>query len=149
MAMQTGGGNSSLSDINVTPLVDVMLVLLVIFMVTAPMLSSKKTDVKLPPFETGETLDLKDDDIIFVLDMKKEVRLYNCPKCTPFTMQNLVEKLKPNPKLKQVNQVFLYADQRLRFRTVLQVMAKLREAGVRQVGLVTDPSGPKPVQPTP
>ncbi len=143
MAMQTGGGHGSLSDINVTPLVDVMLVLLVIFMVTAPMLSSKKTDVKLPPFETGETLDLKDDDIIFTVDLQKTIRLYNCPKCTPFSMQDLVEKLKPNPKIKQAPQVFLYADQRLPYRTVLQVMAKLREAGVRQIGLVTDPAGPK------
>jgi biopolymer transport protein TolR len=149
MGMQTGGGGGSLSEINVTPLVDVMLVLLVIFMVTAPMLSSKKTEIQLPPFETGETLDLKDDDIIFSVDKKKEIRFYNCPNCASMDLASLVDKLKDNPKVKQAQQVFLYADQDLPYRVVLQVMAKMNQAGIKRVGLVTNPGGPTSEKPPP
>lgn len=144
MGMQMGGGGSSMSDINVTPLVDVMLVLLVIFMVTAPMMSASKTDVKLPPVDTGETLKLDDKkDFILVVGVDKKIRIYKCKSCVAMTLQNVVAVLKENPKAKEVKQVFLYGDRRLKYRTVLQVMARLRQAGIQQVGLVTDPSGLK------
>ncbi|TNE44054.1 MAG: hypothetical protein EP343_30335 [Deltaproteobacteria bacterium] len=144
MGIQMGGGNKqSMSDINVTPLVDVMLVLLVIFMVTAPMLSSTKTKVKLPPVDTGHTLELTDRDIIFVLGQDKTIRFHNCDSCTHMTIDTVVPKLKHNPKMKNVKQVYVYADQRLKYRFVVQVMARMREVGVAHVGLVTDPSGLK------
>lgn len=144
MGIQTGGGSrQSMADINVTPLVDVMLVLLVIFMVTAPMLSSTKSQVKLPPVDTGHTLDLTDRDVIFVVEPNQVVRWHNCPNCATMTLDDLVPKLQHNPKIKEVKQVYLYADQRLKYRYVLQVMARLKEAGVNHVGLVTDPSGLK------
>jgi biopolymer transport protein TolR len=144
MAFQIGGGGKqSLSDINVTPLVDVMLVMLVIFMVTAPMLSGSKTKVKLPPVDTGQALELTDQDVIFVLDLDQKIQFYNCPTCEKLELSNMVSKLKDNPRIKEVKQVYIYGDQRLQYRFVLQVMARLRETGVIHVGLVTDPSGLK------
>lgn len=150
MAMQIGGGSqTSMSDINITPLVDVMLVLLVIFMVTAPMLSAKKTQVKLPAVETGETLELKEDDMILVLHLDRTIHFYNCASCRSMTLDTLVSTLKENPKLKQKRMVYLYGDQQLPYRFVLQVMAKLNEAGAPHVGLVTDPAGLPSSQTTP
>lgn len=144
MGLQLGGDNKqSMSEINVTPLVDVMLVLLVIFMVTAPMLSSKKVKVKLPPVDTGHTLELTDDDVIFLLSQDAKIRFYNCDSCASMTLANIVPKLKHNPKVKEVKQVYIYADQRVKYRFVVQVMARLREVGIAHVGLVTDPSGLK------
>lgn len=146
MGMSAGRGpskgrSSALADINVTPLVDVMLVLLVIFMVTAPMLSTSKEKVALPPVETSETLDLKDDDVILTVDEQKQIRFSGCPTCKVMDIPTLAETLKPNQKVQQAKQVYLYADQRLQYRTVLQIMAELRKAGVFHVGLVTNPGG--------
>lgn len=138
-----GGGRESLSEINVTPLVDVMLVMLVIFMVTAPMLSASKVKVKLPPVDTGDTLELSDRDVVFVVERDRKIRFFNCPTCKHMTIATMVPMLRDNPKIKDVKQVYLYGDQRIKVRFVLQVMARLREAGVAHVGLVTDPAGLK------
>ncbi len=145
MAFQSGGGNgrTSIADINITPLVDVMLVLLVIFMVTAPMMSASKTPVKTPPVDTGHTLELSDRDTIFEIGMDKKVRFHKCDSCKHMTLDTIVGTLRENPKVKAAKQVYLFADQRLKYRYVLQVMARMREAGVMHVGLVTDPAGLK------
>lgn len=143
MSMNLGGNHSSLADINVTPLVDVMLVLLVIFMVATPMSVAKKTKVKLPPVKTGQTLNLTDQDTILVLELDKKVRIYGCDNCQAIAISDLARKFKPNQRVQRSKQVYLYGDQRLSFRTVLKVMAQLRRAGVENVGLVTNPGGLK------
>lgn len=135
------GRSSALADINVTPLVDVMLVLLVIFMVTAPMLSTSKEKVALPPVETSESLDLKDDDVILTVDEFKKIRFSGCSACKEMEISTLADTLKPNQKVQQAKQIYLYADQRLQYKTVLLIMAELRKAGVLHVGLVTNPGG--------
>lgn len=144
MGMQMGGGGNSMSDINITPLVDVMLVLLVIFMVTAPMVSNSKTDVQLPPVDTGETFTLDEKkDVIFVVGADRKIRFHNCPSCVAMTLSDVAIKLHYNQKVKDVKQVFLYGDTSLPYRYVLQVMARLRQAGILRVGLVTDPTALK------
>jgi biopolymer transport protein TolR len=144
MAMQIGGGGNAMADINITPLVDVMLVLLVIFMVTAPMLSSSKTNVKLPPVETGETLSLDDKkDTIFVVGTDRQIRFYNCKSCASMDLSNIVGVLRHNQKVKNAKRVYLYGDQTLKYGYILQVMARLHQAGIANVGLVTDPAGLK------
>ncbi len=142
MAMKmSSGAQTSMSDINITPLVDVMLVLLVIFMVTAPMLSAEKTSAKAPPVDTGQPAELTDKDVILLLDKNKTISFYGCKNCRSMTLDTLIPVIKNNARVKDRKMVYLIGDQRLKFRFVLSVMARLRRAGVPHVGLVTDPSG--------
>ena len=143
MAFQTGGNRSSLSDINITPLVDVMLVLLVIFMVTAPMMSSTKANTKPPTVDTNETVEIQDNDLAFEIGLDRKIRYFNCKDCKPMTLETIVTMLRGSPKVKEKRKAFLFADKRLKYRYVLQVMARMGEAGIKKVALVTDPSGRK------
>ncbi len=145
MGFQVGGDSKGpLAQINVTPLVDVMLVLLVIFMVTAPMLSSSKTEVQLPPVDTGETIELDEKkDFILVLTPERQIKIYNCESCRPLSLTELIPTFKENQKLKESRTVYIYADRKLKYRFVLSVMARLRELGVLNVALITDPGNLK------
>ena len=144
MGMQLGGGGkgSSLADINVTPLVDVMLVLLVIFMVTAPMMSSDKSKIDLPPVDTGQTIELTDDDVVLVIKQDKVIHFKGCPTCT-IGMGEFIEKIKANPRVQKAKRVYLYGHQKLKYKYILQIMDKLNKAGVKRVNLVTNPGGKK------
>lgn len=119
------------SDINVTPFVDVMLVLLIIFMVTAPMMT-EGLDVELPKVETSETLQTEDDHII--LTVKTDGSLFLDEYET--TMSDLPSVLDINVRQAQ-RQLFVRADQNVPYGIVMQVMGKLRAAGIKDVGLVT------------
>ncbi|MBK04044.1 MAG: protein TolR [Deltaproteobacteria bacterium] len=142
MAMKmSGGAQTSMSDINITPLVDVMLVLLVIFMVTAPMMSAKKTEAKLPPVDTGETINLSEDDLILEVTLNKTIKIYGCDSCIEMNIFNLQAKMKHNQKAKSQGKLYIYGDQRLKYRFILQVMDQLNKAGVPRVGLITNPTG--------
>lgn len=141
MAGKVDSGGGSLADINVTPLVDVMLVLLVIFMVTAPMMSSTKSKVQLPAVETGQNLEEKDRFLTLVVALNGTISIKDCEGCKTMTVETIPATLKENPKVKNTGQVFLHADRRLKYRVVLKVMAALHQAGALYVGLVTDPAG--------
>jgi biopolymer transport protein TolR len=137
MGMSTGGGRGkAVSDINVTPLVDVMLVLLIIFMVTAPLIT-QGVDVDLPKTKAQS---LEGTDKKTVLTITKDKKIFigtNQDNVIPY--EQLVEKLTHNEKLQQEKELYLHADEKLEYGFVVQVMARVREAGIEKLGMVTDP----------
>jgi len=129
----SGGSRRPLADINVTPLVDVMLVLLIIFMVTAPLIpTGVKVDlpqVKTPPVE------VKDEKIVLAITKDKKVFLAD----TEIPLAQLAVKLRTNAKLQHDKELYLQADRSLSYGVVVEVMALARAAGVESIGMVTDP----------
>jgi biopolymer transport protein TolR len=139
MGMSTGGSSSSMvSDINVTPLVDVMLVLLIIFMVAAPMLQTgvpvtlPKADAQAIPDDQGKLIitvpkEFEKDGVIYIVK-------------TAFKFGEDFEKaIKSNAKLQVEKEVYVHADQDLPYGSVVKVMAALSRNGGEKIGLVTDP----------
>ena len=141
MAM-TGPGKGELnSEINVTPLVDVMLVLLIIFMVTAPMLQTG-VDLDLPQAEAQPVPD-EEGKLILSVDRTGKVFLGD----TPVAWEELEAKLSTNAKVKADHELYIDADKNLAYGQVLQVMAIAKKAGVTKLLMMTDPStaaGEKP-----
>ena len=139
MGMSTGGSSGSmLSEINVTPLVDVMLVLLIIFMVAAPMLQTgvpvtlPKADAQAIPDDQGKLI------VTVPKEFVKDGKVYIVK--TPFVFGDEFEKaLKNNAKLQQEKEVYVHADQELPYGAVVKVMAALSRNGGEKIGLVTDP----------
>ncbi|MGW8302680.1 MAG: protein TolR [Desulfobacterales bacterium] len=133
--MTAGGNNSQLmSDINVTPLVDVMLVLLIIFMVTAPMMM-QGVDVSLPE-ATAEPLESEKEHLIITIDMKNQVFINDFQ----VTVDGLGEKLEKILEGRSDREVFLKADKDISYGTVVQVMAEVKGAGVEKLGMITEPA---------
>ena len=133
--MTAGGNNSQLmSDINVTPFVDVMLVLLIIFMVTAPMMM-QGVDVSLPE-ATAEPLESEKEHLIITIDTKNQVFINDFQ----VTVEGLGEKLKKILEGRSDREVFLKADKDISYGTVVQVMAEVKAAGVEKLGMVTEPA---------
>ena len=132
----TSGGNRSqlMSDINVTPFVDVMLVLLIIFMVTAPMMM-QGVDVSLPE-ATAEPLESEKEHLIITIDTKNQVFINDFQ----VSVEGLGEKLKKVLEGRSDREVFLKADKDIPYGTVVQVMAEAKGAGVEKLGTVTEPS---------
>ena len=128
--MKADRNRGVLSEINVTPFVDVMLVLLIIFMVTAPLLQ-QGIDVNRPqakgkdlPTEERITLIVKKGGIIFMNDK-------------PMSMSEIKEKLTAISKLNP--NVFLKADKDVPYGFVVQVMSDIKEAGIEKLGMITEP----------
>ena len=133
--MITGGNSSQLmSDINVTPFVDVMLVLLIIFMVTAPMMM-QGVDVSLPE-ATAEPLESEKEHLIITIDTKNQVFINDFQ----VSVDGLGEKLKKILEGRSDREVFLKADKDISYGTVVQVMAEVKGAGVEKLGMVTEPT---------
>ncbi|MEE2962121.1 MAG: ExbD/TolR family protein [Myxococcota bacterium] len=130
-----GGRGVPVSDINVTPLVDVMLVLMIIFMVTAPLVQ-QGVAVDLP---AAEAQPMEADSEKMVLTLTKDKRVFVGD--TEIPLDELRPKLLHNRKLKLDKEVYLHADRTLPYGTVVDVMATLKEAGVQTLGMVTDPLG--------
>jgi len=133
--MTAGGNNSQLmSDINVTPFVDVMLVLLIIFMVTAPMMM-QGVDVSLPE-ATADPLESEKEHLIITINTKNQVFINDFE----VTVDGLGEKLKKILEGRSDREVFLKADKDISYGTVVQVMAEVKGAGVEKLGMVTEPA---------
>ena len=130
------GGNSDrlLSDINVTPFVDVMLVLLVIFMVTAPMMM-QGVDVALPE-TTSQPLPSSKEHLIITINQKNEIFINDYQ----ITLDFLQEKLKKILEGRQDREVYLRADKNISYGIVVNVMAEIKGAGVEKLGMVTEPA---------
>ena len=136
MGMSGGSGGQTMSDINVTPLVDVMLVLLIIFMVTAPMLNNAGVEIDLPK-EEAPPLDQEEEQLVLSID--SELNFYIDDSV--FTRDELPTKLEAIAKANPELPVFLRAAGEVPYREVAHVMAAAKAAGMPRVGLVFDPMG--------
>jgi len=133
MSLQKGG-RGYLAEINVTPFVDVMLVLLIIFMVTAPMLT-QGVDVDLPKTRSVRTLPAGSDHL--VLTVKKDGGLYLDEYNVPF--EDLQQHL-TNLVVNQRKQLFLRADQEVPYGVVVKVMGEIKSVGIEKLGIVAESS---------
>jgi biopolymer transport protein TolR len=122
-----------MSDINVTPFVDVMLVLLVIFMVTAPMML-QGVEVDLPE-TTSQPLASKQENLIISINNKNQVFINDFQ----VTLDFLQEKLKKILEGRENREVYLRADKEISYGFVVRVMSELKGAGVENLGMVTEP----------
>ena len=153
MGMSTGGGGNGrapMSEINVTPLVDVMLVLLIIFMVTAPLMTAG-VEVDLPNADAPQ-MPLEEEKILLVIDEEARVYIMVVGRSEeeggrerteiPYErVEQLRERLQANQLILDADEVYIQADQNVTYGIVAQVLAIVRQAGVETVGLVTDPRG--------
>ncbi|XXJ21587.1 protein TolR [Desulfovibrio caledoniensis] len=130
MAIKTGGG--FLNEINVTPFVDVMLVLLIIFMVTAPLMT-QGVEVDLPTTRTVRNL--PQDSEHLVLTVRKDGAIFlDEYQVALDELQTYIQRL----VTKQKKQLFLRADKEVPYGTVVQVMGEIKAAGVDRLGIVAE-----------
>lgn len=122
-----------MSDINVTPFVDVMLVLLVIFMVTAPMMM-QGVDVTLPE-ATAKPLVTQKDNLIITIDKDQQVHINDFAVETDYLKEKLAKILENRSE----KEVYFRADQSVPYGFVVKVMAEIKAAGVEKLGMVTVP----------
>ncbi len=133
--MTSGGKHSELmSDINVTPFVDVMLVLLVIFMVTAPMMI-EGLNVDLPE-ASAKPLDSEKEHLIISINKQQQIFINDFE----VSVESLRDKLLKILQGRTDRDVFLKADKSIPYGTVVQVMAEIKGAGVEQLGMITEPA---------
>ena len=131
-----GGGRRArlrgMNEINVTPLIDVMLVLLVIFMVTAPLLTTG-VSVDLPKAKSAPMMA---DDTKMLLIVTRDEHVY----LGKDEITDAVEdRLRTNARLREEKELFIQADENVKYGAVLRVMAAARSAGVEKLGMITDP----------
>ena len=121
-----------LNEINVTPLIDVMLVLLVIFMVTAPLLTTG-VHVDLPKVKSAP---MQADDTKLLIIVTADEHVYiGKDEITG----DVEERLKTNARLQEDKELYIQADEAAKYGAVLRVMAAARAAGVEKLGMITDP----------
>ncbi len=137
MGMSSGGGDRrAMSEINVTPLVDVMLVLLIIFMVTAPLIS-QGVEVDLPQTRAEP---MAGDEKKLVLTVTKDRQIFIGSNAeNPIPHDVLEERLSANARLQADRELYLHADRSLDYGFVVDIMAIIKRAGVEKLGMVTDP----------
>jgi biopolymer transport protein TolR len=136
MSSGKGGGRTTMSEINVTPMVDVMLVLLIIFMVTAPLIQ-QGVKVNLPETKAAP-VEASDKKLVISIDVGKHVFIGEAE----VKLEELEEKLKTNVKAQADKELYLHADKELPYGVVIEVMAAAQRAGITNVGMITDPMKP-------
>ncbi len=141
MAFEAGKRGTLVSQINVTPLVDVMLVLLIIFMVTAPIIE-QGVEVSLPKVKAAA---LPGEEQQFVVSITRGGDVYlNDAKLSP---TQLTSKLVAIAGERPDREVFLRADEQVPYGEVIRTMAAIKAAGIENVGMVTQVPGPEPNPP--
>lgn len=134
--MSTGGGGSMMSEINVTPFVDVMLVLLIIFMVTAPMMV-QGVEIDLPNEDTPALEPDNEDQLVLSMDAQGRTWINE----REVTAEELPIKLSAIREANPDQVVFVKADGALPYAEVIHLMGVAKQAGIGKVGLVTQPEG--------
>jgi len=129
----SGNNNNFMSDINVTPFVDVMLVLLIIFMVTAPMMI-EGVNVSLPE-ATSESLSAEQDPLIITIDKNNLLYINDYQVTLDFLQEKLIKIL--DGRVDQ--EVYLKADKNISYGVVVRVMSEIKGAGIEKLGMVTEP----------
>ncbi len=135
MAMSNGNGRERgmMAEINVTPLVDVMLVLLIIFMVTAPMLT-QGVDVNLPQ-ANAKALRSEEERLVITVDANSRIFVGK----QPMKFNQLSAALKAIVERRTDRQVYFRADRAVPYGFVVKVIAEVRNAGIEKLGMVTEP----------
>jgi len=133
MAMNLGGGGAIKADINVTPLVDVMLVLLIIMMIVAPLLQ-QGVPVKLPlATNTAEKPETQEQTVVAITaDKRYFVNAVQVPK------DDMLRRVSDILETKKDKVVIIKADQDVQYGAVMEAMDNLRKAGIEDMGLITD-----------
>jgi biopolymer transport protein TolR len=131
--MAGAGKGKIMGEINIVPLVDVVLVLLIIFMVTDPMMN-QGLEVELPATNSSA---LRQSDEVLVLTVTRDSKLY----LDDFEVEidGLAAKLKNIAERKPQTKIYLRADRTVPYGVIVQVMAQTREAGIQNLGMVTEP----------
>ncbi len=134
MAMDVGGAKGGVkSDINVTPLVDVMLVLLIIMMIVAPMLQQGVTLTLPTAFNTAEKPDTADQTVVYI---DAQAKLYvNALEVTP---EGAIDLLQASLEKQADRTVYLKGDREAPYGAIMRMMDVLREAGIETVALITE-----------
>ncbi len=136
MGVASGGRRrrrlGGMNEINVTPLIDVMLVLLVIFMVTAPLLTTG-VHVDLPKVKSAP-MQLDDAKLLVIITSDEHVYLGKDE-----ITGSIEDRLKTNARLQEEKELYVQADENVKYGAVLRVMAAARAAGVEKLGMITDP----------
>lgn len=125
--------HGSLAEINITPLVDVMLVLLIIFMVTAPMLQMG-IDVNLPRVK-AKSINVSEEKLVLTINGKQEIYINEFKT----TLPDLSAKLESIFKARTDRELFMRADKEVPYGYVVQVMSEVRKAGIDKLGMITEP----------
>jgi len=134
MAFSSGsGGKAPMGEINVTPLVDVMLVLLIIFMVSAPMMNTG-VDVDLPAAQAPR-VELSEEKLLLTVSKDQKVYLGR----DEIAYDKLEATLLANERMKREKELYVQADENVPYGFVVKVLAIIRKAGIQKLGLVTDP----------
>ncbi len=128
------GNRGTMSQINVTPLVDVMLVLLIIFMVTAPMMQ-QGVQVNLPKAQ-AKALSAQEETVVVSIDKSGRVFI-NSAEISPGELKTRLSSMFENRTKKEV---FLKADRTVPYGEVVKTMAEIKGAGIERLGMVTEPS---------
>jgi len=122
-----------MTDINVTPLVDVMLVLLIIFMVTAPLIQSGvKVDL---PRASAQQMEHSEEKLVLTITRDRRILLGN----TEIRASELETRLASNARIQKDKELYLHADRSLPYGQVVEIMAVARRAGVESLGMITEP----------
>jgi biopolymer transport protein TolR len=137
MSSPRGGGRNSISDINVTPFIDVMLVLLIIFMVTAPMMQ-QGVQVNLPKADS-RAMTQQEESVIVTVDRKGHV-FVNKDEVAPSSLRSTLSGMYAGREKKEI---FLKADAGVPYGEVVRTMAEIKAAGIEKLGMVTDTEGKK------
>lgn len=132
-----GSRRRPIADINVTPMVDVMLVLLVVFMITAPMLATGVA-VTLPKVSAEQLRDENERPLIVTID--KEAKVYVGQQDDAIDLKELAPLLKALAENNMEKRVFVRADEAVPYGAVVTVLALLQEAGFKNAGLPVDPN---------
>jgi biopolymer transport protein TolR len=130
----SSGPGTPMSEINITPLVDVMLVLLIIFMITAPMLG-RGVELDLPKAKAAP-MDVDQSKLVMTIDAQRHVFLGE----TQIPNAKLEDALANNARLRREGELYLQADATVPYGFVVQVMAIIKKAGIPKLGMVTDPA---------